>query len=130
MTVADRYGQRIGRVVWRWNGIQSQQEPDHLLYLALLGTPVPDDAHFDFQRGVFKDCDACLGGSKESHTAGVSEFKGRLHIRGVKDFLDCHDVDLLPRKNLSQSQIYLEKTCVEWLAGDSFNCAIGDGSMS
>ena len=64
-------GQRIGRIRG-WGFREAEQDADHEGDLVFIRSPLSDDCHFDFFRGVFVNGNPVIGGGDHGGGAGGS----------------------------------------------------------
>ena len=86
--MADRHGERVGRVVGRRRLGETEQQFDHLLHLTLVRAAIADDGTLHFGGRVLDHGAACLDGGEQRDAAGVSELEGAAGVDGVKHALD------------------------------------------
>jgi len=129
VAVADSDCQCIRRIIRSRGFGQSQQEPDHHLNLAFLGTPVTDDRALDLQGGIFENGEPLLCRNEEGHAPGMSQLERRLNIGRIKDSLDRDRLDLLMREEIHELSVDLQKSFVKGSARRSSDCAEQYGRM-
>src|SRR5262245_8681056 len=88
--MADRDGERVGRVVRRWHRGEPEDQLDHVLDLRFLRAAVTDHGPLDLRRGVFEDRDTALDGGQHRHAARVTQLERTPDIHGMKQVLDGH----------------------------------------
>src|SRR4029450_4907014 len=82
--VANRHGQGIRRVVRRRNGVEPEQQLDHLLHLHFLGASETDDRAFDFGRRVFHARHARFARREQGDAAGMAQLQRAAYVARVK----------------------------------------------
>ena len=92
--MTDRDRERVGRIVRRGHGRQTQQQLDHLLHLRLVGAAVADDGAFDRRRRVLDHLAAGLDRRQHRHAASVTELERAARVHRVEQVLDGHAVGL------------------------------------
>lgn len=113
-----------------------EQALDHELDLLFGGEAVAYDGGFDGERGVL--CDRLVAGSGSQHrdSANLTQFEGRLGIRGEEDFFDGDDVGVMELDLGDEFGVDLREAlgcCVFLVQPDSAVCDVvklrGAGSL-
>ena len=92
MHMANRHRQRVSRIMGRRQLGKSEQQPDHVLNLLLVGTPIANDGALDFRWSVLDDRAACLDRREHGDAACMSQLDGRTDVGGVEECFDGHAV--------------------------------------
>ena len=107
--MADGDRQRVGRIVRRRDGGQTEKQLDHLLDLRLLRAPVSDNRPLDLGRRVLDDRKPGLRGREHRHAARVAELQRAAHVRRIEDVLDGDRIRAAFGQQLHQAAMNLEQ---------------------
>ncbi len=94
--VADRDGERVGRVVGLRRLREPEQGPHHALDLLLGRRPGAADRHLHGLRRVVEARDAALGGGEERDAPRLSHADRRAHVLAEVDVLEGECGRLMP----------------------------------
>ena len=109
--MADRYGQRVCRVVRPRHGLKVQHTPYHLHHLFLLRTTVTGYREFDLKRCVFVHGHALLFSGKDYHAPAVSDGDAGRNIRVEKKLFYRYRVMPERINQLSDIAVDLPESC-------------------
>ncbi len=102
---ADRDRERVGGVVGRRDLREAEDDRHHAADLALLGPPVPGDAHLDLVRRHLADGDPGLGGREQDDAPRLADREGGLRVLREEQALHGHEVGVVGVEQLDDVRV-------------------------
>ena len=124
------HGERVGDVVRRRHGVETEQQLHHRLHLLLLGAAVADHRALDLRRAVLDDRNRRLRRGEQRDAARVPQLQRAAHVLGEEDVLDRDALGAVPFEQLLQAGVNREQPFRKCRAGGSGQDAAGDEAVT
>ena len=126
MKVADRNGERVGRVEWRGRLGEAEQQLNHRLHLPFFGAAVSDHRLLHFGGRVFDDRHARFNGREHGDAARVAKPQRASRVGRVKQVFDGDDVGPVPSEQGAQLDVNDSEFFRKSVGSGDRNGAAGD----